>query len=688
MSSNAEVNVNALDRDLSSTAVTGSDGSRRKRNIPPVRGSRRAEPPPPTAINHGQSVQQPSPRSMDHMAADPSVGTPSGPSLASRSIRANNDEANVNSPGLSHGYSLYEDSIKPDVIEGLVEVFHHTIYPIRPYFHWPTFQSQIRQQLYRSDWGIFVVTMAVCALTAGRLYSGVPGPSHLDHVRSRVDALSSECYAAAVKALPRDMATATDYCQAMRANAILASVCLQNGQLKSTIAHLGDYTTLSIMHGFYAEANWPAGLTEIEKQERRRLFWGVYQQDQYLATNFGLPSRQREAKTTVLYPAEVFDDEDISATFVRLRPDRVSFLRGWNYCTDLYRLYENMDTQLRAWQQVPEEEPRGTLNSFLARVRPTHHFASDILHLITTLHRDLPQELRTVKAMTGNPQKDRCGFVAVNILLTTNNLKMLLVGAENPNVHLRCAIASELLDELGAVPVGFFNASSTGSLHHLAHIGHVLGSAIQAPLSAWSYLQVRNILLILADFLEKIEKSRAVTPSLGAKLRVQISRIDQCMQQTRQRNPESDLVPMGQSLLMGSPTNNSSGSLAHSNDQQLSPPPTTTLAPSNQIPTLPPSISRLNRLLGVGDQTDSSQQQQSMSTLIGGSTVAQGFGFDSTFEMPHSNEIQNPGSNLVFPSLSTSSLPTDFFDGWPILSGQNDGFDPLNPFVSIGSTRG
>lgn len=146
-------------------------------------------------------------------------------------------------------------------------------------------------------------------------------------------------------------------------------------------------------------------------------FWAVYHQDQYLSSNFGLPSRIREAKTTVLYPAEVFDDEDITATSIRFRPERVSFLRGWNYCTDLYRLFENTDTMTREWQNVPAEEPGGTLNSFFARCRPSQHFASDILHLITTMHKDLPQKLKTVRPMTGNPQMDRYGFVGMSPLL-------------------------------------------------------------------------------------------------------------------------------------------------------------------------------------------------------------------------------------------------------------------------------
>lgn len=83
----------------------------------------------------------------------------------------------------------------------------------------------------------------------------------------------------------------------------------------------------------------------------------------------------------------------------------------------------------------------------------------------------------------------------------------------------------------------------------------MLGSIIQSNTSAWTVLQVRNILLVLADFLDKIESARESPPNLAAKLRAQISRIDQMTQQTSQGvNPESAVHSMGQSLLLESPT--------------------------------------------------------------------------------------------------------------------------------------
>lgn len=132
-----------------------------------------------------------------------------------------------------------------------------------------------------------------------------------------------------------------------------------------------------------------------------------------MSNDFGLVSRQREAQATVLYPAEVFCDEDITETTIHLRPDRVSFLRGWNFCTDLYRLLENINGAVRARQHVSSEDPDSSIHSFLARFAPPKHFAPDSLHFVAKLYADLPPELKQVKAMTENPQSDRYGFIGM-----------------------------------------------------------------------------------------------------------------------------------------------------------------------------------------------------------------------------------------------------------------------------------
>ncbi|KAJ9256875.1 hypothetical protein C8Q69DRAFT_499124 [Paecilomyces variotii] len=500
---------------------------------------------------------QPAPR-QPTVAMEDTAGIPAPAPTGASPIQVSpvdGSEAGL-STQLSSIYSAYEGVIPPDTIEALVDVFYHTIYPIRPYFHWPTFRAQISNQLYRSDWGVFVVTMAVCALTAGRLYNGIPSTHNLEGLRSDAVTLSSTCYFAAVRAMPKNLTAITDYCQAMKAHALLASVCLQNGDLRGPITHLGDYSSLSILNGFYTESRWPNNLSEIEKQERRRLFWAVYQQEQYIASNFGLPARQSEANRSVRYPVEVFDDEDITATQINLRQDQISFLQGWNFCSDLYRLLEHIRAAKHMEQQGKTKttnESSSEIETLIAGVRPPRDFASDSLHFISKAHKDLPPVLKSVKTLTGDLSTDRYSFVAANILFTTQNMKMLIVESEQPSINRCCDIASDLLDELSVVPLEFFQTVSTSSLHHLSHVGQLLSSTIRKPLSAWRYIQVHNILLLLADFLEKIESSRLPSAGLAIKLRTQISAMDSYMQQVSQKNQGPGLLSIGQTLLLGAP---------------------------------------------------------------------------------------------------------------------------------------
>lgn len=58
-----------------------------------------------------------------------------------------------------------------------------------------------------------------------------------------------------------------------------------------------------------------------------------------------------------------------------------------------------------------------------------------------------------------------------------------------------------------------------------------------------------NILLVLAESLERVEATRSSSPGLAAKLRVQMRRIDKCMQQLSQRNPEGGLSMIGRTLI-------------------------------------------------------------------------------------------------------------------------------------------
>lgn len=86
-------------------------------------------------------------------------------------------------------------------------------------------------------------------------------------------------------------------------------------------------------------------------------------------------------------------------------------------------------------------------------------------------------------------------------------------------------------------------------LEHLAHVGHLLSGVIDGPLPTWTYLQVRNILLVLSEFIGTLETSRSTPSDLAAKLREQIQRIDENMSQSE----GSMALPMSESLMPSLP---------------------------------------------------------------------------------------------------------------------------------------
>ena len=203
----------------------------------------------------------------------------------------------------------------------------------------------------------------------------------------------------------------------------------------------------------------------------------MYQHDIYLSTTFGYLARHREAKTTVQYPAEVLDDEDITDTHSYIRPDTLSWLRGSNYCADLYRMLEHITGDMRT--KVPsssDQAPGSAVTALLARAPVIS--TSEYLSAVQSLSDALPPRFKSAKPMTGDPKQDRVGFLgasspalpsrytfrtdfqALNCIITTHTIKLILASNQKSSLHHRCAIAGELLDDLSAMPPGYINASN------------------------------------------------------------------------------------------------------------------------------------------------------------------------------------------------------------------------------------
>nr|XP_018264937.1 uncharacterized protein I303_03119 [Kwoniella dejecticola CBS 10117]OBR87095.1 hypothetical protein I303_03119 [Kwoniella dejecticola CBS 10117] len=424
----------------------------------------------------------------------------------------------------------YHEMASHEQILELVEAYYRIIYPIQAYFHWPTFVSAIKNRLYTKSRSFYCLTMAVCAMSSARLRDGAPKECHL-----RYDTIPSETYyQAVISSFPTDLSKALcfDY---KRTKVLVSMLFIQYGDISKAILHIGDYCTLISMDGFNDESRWPKGLNTIEIEERRRLYWNAYQTDVYLATTFGGMLRHRESQSTVLYPAEVLTDDEITADGILppAIPGKVSFIRGWNFISNLYRILEHAICQMRQRNQSYDGENRIAMLFSTKKVGAKKYDPGpeEILQTVEDLHKDLPDCMRGSKPMTGDAFEDRYGFQAANILITLQIVKMVMAGMAEWSVEQRCAIAGELLDSLAALPSDFIRACSAPMLHHMAGVGHLLASIIQSPISPSTYLKVRTILLRLADFLSSLESTikSASVMCIAAKLREHVERIDEYM---------------------------------------------------------------------------------------------------------------------------------------------------------------
>ncbi|KAL7915547.1 hypothetical protein GGI35DRAFT_183897 [Trichoderma velutinum] len=305
-------------------------------------------------------------------------------------------------------YSYVADA---SVIEYLADQYHQVVYPILLYFHWPSFYADIVAKRYLSDRSFYALTMAVCATASTRLSEGLPqciaSAIKIKHSCS----LSGMFYTACINALPVLHTDDVEF-NFMRAEALLGMLCLEYNNIRGCHAHLHRYLAMCAEIGFNNERQWPSGLTAIEIEERRRLFWQQYHFDVYLATIFGSSIRQRgQTQCQVLYPAEVYDDSDIGETDIYLRgDDQVSFIRGWNFVTDLYRMLEHFILKAHR-QSSPQIRKGNPMDKLLSSNTDLDTWsAGNILAVSQEMYDSLPIELRKARPLTGQRHQDRYGF--------------------------------------------------------------------------------------------------------------------------------------------------------------------------------------------------------------------------------------------------------------------------------------
>jgi hypothetical protein len=301
----------------------------------------------------------------------------------------------------------------------------------------------------------------------------------------------------------------------------------------------------------------------VETEERRRIFWSIYTLDIYTSVVWGGVIRCREQQSNVSYPTEV-DDElfdntgfssraSLSPVVIGPSPSRngvqvqtSSWLCGWNFITDLYRVLEHAITHFR------DRRSRIHKRSFIHDIFKDQLSVSQasVGESVMKMYINLPHCFKETHPITYDIKQDRFGFQAANITATIQLLRMVLFAAAGASIEERCQIANEVVGAFISVPVAYLQAISSPLMHHLGGIGTILGSVFEEPLSEPDYNRVRSVMLSMAQLLANLEGMHS-SASASERLRAQVARIDEYMASQRNavtRQPHDLLSPTQQTL--------------------------------------------------------------------------------------------------------------------------------------------
>ncbi|KKY20804.1 putative c6 transcription factor [Phaeomoniella chlamydospora] len=303
------------------------------------------------------------------------------------------------------------------------------------------------------------------------------------------------------------------------------------------------FFTLCDIGGLHDESNWPKNVGFVELEERRRVIWSMYTLNVYTSVIWAGIMRVREGQADVAYPTEVddemFDDNGIkpteptSATVSRQgSPTSANapatkencWISGWNFTTDLYRILEHACNNFRSRRSRQHHE------TFLCDIfGDVNASQASVLQSINTMYANLPPRFKHTNPINLDTTEDRFGFQAANITATMQLLRMVLFAVGGGTLDQKCQIASDVINSFLNIPIAYLRAISTPLLHHLAGIGQILGSVFEEPLCERDYMQVRTVLLSMAQLLANLDVGLSPDERASEKVRAQVARIDDYM---------------------------------------------------------------------------------------------------------------------------------------------------------------
>ena len=157
----------------------------------------------------------------------------------------------------------------------------------------------------------------------------------------------------------------------------------------------------------------------------------MYTLDVYSTIVWGGIIHWREAQARVSYPSEIEDEwfsdtgihisttiapqvsNDLPSLVSRLNGSSSSWLRGWNFTTDLYRILEHVMDHYHRLKGRSASLP--TVTDLFTSDNPSQ---AKILDHVMALYNQLPQRFKETPEVEADASEDRFNFQAANITAT------------------------------------------------------------------------------------------------------------------------------------------------------------------------------------------------------------------------------------------------------------------------------
>lgn len=429
-----------------------------------------------------------------------------------------------------------------DIVLRLADVFFEVIFPIFPLFHRPSLLRKIASGEHLRNRALFTAVASTCALSSARIRDGAVYTPQGD-MNALTETSSEYFFAAAEEALPKTAALTQEF-EYMQACMLLSVTSIQYGNSVKARYYLNLYHAFVAVGMLHDEEEWPHGLSPVETEERRRLFWSAYTLDVFTSIIWKGTVRSSELAFNVCYPSEDELLQDVASPSTVCTPaDRPSWLEGWNFVTDLYRLLEHVLHRLR-----PKSQRTPVICFDISK--DSHGLDTSLLERVTAMYDRLPAIFKSARLPTNNMSKDLYSFQAANIAATVQLLRMVLFTIKGSSVEDKCQIASEVIRVFSNIPMAYLRAISSPLLHHLAGIGVLLGSTFHERLSEPAYHRIRSVLLDFAALIANLEAGMHHVAGSSDRLRSQVTTLDRYWaDQRRHQVVQQPRPPLGDGSL-------------------------------------------------------------------------------------------------------------------------------------------